>query len=279
MQALFSNTLQSHWVSDFLSQNLFKRKAIQIPRCKRERAGGRRGALKTSAQALWCFLLSPFWFWVTEQKCHQQSGKGHNIRREDDPCVSLPFLESMPSTTEVQQNEIKKDGNRLGAEQRSFPRGVLADTPVLELPSVSDALVCAGARGGAHRVKRLRFFTNSNFSHTDQRRGQWPYLSHPTLTLFLAQTRWQTSLDTISCRRLNKLLSPLCSCFLFYKQGWWQCHLLELLSRLMRERIALIYLCLWHRRSQQMREATNTPWSWSLEMWRLLWSKKTGKLW
>lgn len=154
-----------------------------------------------------------------------------------------------------------------------LPARVLADTPVLELPSVSEALVCAGVRGGAHRVKGLRFVMNSNFSHSDQRRGQWPYLSQPTLTLFLAQTRWQTSLDPISCRRLNKLLSLLCSCFLFYKQGWWQCHLLELLSRLMRERIALTYLLfvpVTHRRSQQMREATNTPWSWSLEMWHLV---------
>lgn len=59
----------------------------------------------------------------------------------------LPFLESMPSTREVQQNEIKEDRNGLSAEQRAFSLRVLTDTLILKPASVSDALVYAGSRG------------------------------------------------------------------------------------------------------------------------------------
>lgn len=214
-----------------------------------------------------------------KQKCNQQSSKGHNIRRKDDLCMFLPFLESTPSTREVQQNEIKEDRNGLSAEQRSFSLRVLTDTRILKPASVSDALVYAGGPGGGGLIGSKGFYLKSNFPHADQRRAQRPYWSQHSLILFLAQIRWQTSLILLAEGGwTNYHLICVFVSHVFYKWGWWQYQFLELLWRLMNEITTITYLCMSRSRAQQMWEATTNFIVIILESRdaaSLLWSKKT----
>lgn len=160
------------------------------------------------------------------------------MRGRGDLSVFRPCMESALSPRDLPGGQGKRPS------QRSFSCKNLRDTP-RELPDVLDALVCARKKRTPSGFKGLLFLMNSSFSYTDQRRGQWPYLTQ----LFLTQIRrWQTFLDVITWMRVSQLLSS-CSCSSFTIT-------LEIMtgpsSRIIvkTEMTAIIYLCLSPSKSQ-----------------------------